>query len=743
MFKNPRCILLCMISYLFPMTDYADENPIIHLNSTVWVQNENEPFDYFSNSWSCIGLKNYAHGTRISPKGELLLGEKVVCRPLIGKKPVPFNNQIKKVLHKGYLPIVKYNFIAGKFIRYEIEMFAVPEQWSSKTEYEWSGTENFWNVIRVQLSNVRGMSCATYFGLEWEKENLKLESVPKLFPAEETRAILSNQGTVCIVNLQKGHQISLKENQVQVRVGLSPHGSSEIVFMVPYVSYKNLSDEKVQVIGNVDYEKMFSQTVAFWEDELAEGMQLNIAEGKVLNTYKASLVYQKIGLDHDELHAGEGFYDELYLRDAAYQAISLVHAGYPEEAKKALELFLTHQQEDGQFITQKGQLDAHGYSLWALVEYSRLTGDVEWLRRIYPNLKKGVEWLQEKRRTETDESSPFYGILPNAIADGEYLWGGEYHIVGYDWWNVRGLQFAVEAARILKKEKDAEEWESEFRDYKQSILSALKKTNLEYIPPSYEKVGTHWGNLEVIFPSPLIDPHDALVTETLKQVHDEFGGGFCEGIIRWSPGRKEPAIHPYMSQFVTNTHIARGECKEAIDGFYSFLLHTSSTHAFPEGVHYEKREAWNNTIPHLWAAALYVTTLRNMLVREFHDELHLLSCVPYHWLESGKSLSVREAMTYFGTVEYSCEAGEESIKIKIIPPKRKIPEKIVVHLPDGIHVHGFTHSEEGMQFESENGIVIPSERIRQPLNLGIKIRRDDEINAMSYEKKVKSFLDEN
>ena len=46
---------------------------------------------------------------------------------------------------------------------------------------------------------------------------------------------------------------------------------------------------------------------------------------RYLESYRASLVYQFITRDRGELHPGEGFYDEFYLRDGAYQAIS----GFP------------------------------------------------------------------------------------------------------------------------------------------------------------------------------------------------------------------------------------------------------------------------------------------------------------------------------------------------------------------------------------------------------------------------------
>jgi len=85
----------------------------------------------------------------------------------------------------------------------------------------------------------------------------------------------------------------------------------------------------------------------------------------------------------------------------------------------------------------------------------------------------------------------------------------------------------------------------------------------------------------------LIPPMDARLAATLRK----FGrtsahqrpARFIEGVIQWSPACTSRSDPPYMSQFVTNAHIIRGEQEQAVDGFYSFLLHTTATHGFPEG----------------------------------------------------------------------------------------------------------------------------------------------------------------
>ncbi|MGB2821476.1 MAG: hypothetical protein WBF17_10870, partial [Phycisphaerae bacterium] len=337
-----------------------------------------------------------------------------------------------------------------------------------------------------------------------------------------------------------------------------------------------------------------------------------------------------------------------------------------------------------------------------------------------------------------------YGVLPAAPADGENLWDGKHHIVGYDWWGLRGLQAAAEAARSLGKDQDAAAFAEESREFRKCILRALDRTKLPYIPPSYEKAGTHWGNLEAVFPSPLIDPHDRRLTATLDFVRNRFGeadgagGGFIEGVIQWSPPARG-AIHPYMSQFVTNSHIIRGEYDEAIDGFYSFLLHTTSTHGFPEGVYYRRRQAWANTVPHLWAAALYVITLRNMLVREQDDSLHLLSAVPVHWLDEGRQVRLTGAPTHFGKVSLRAEAGKDVLRVHLTPPDRNAPSRLVLHMPKGIEATGAEVEDKAIQVTDRRTVILPRELTGRACTVTVRIQRAAKAKRVTFRSKVAAW----
>jgi hypothetical protein len=708
----------------------------------VSARNVLDPFDYFSNSWSLIGLKDYPDGTRISPDGEFLLAGKAACRILAGESLRALDSRIRRTLEKGRLPVVHCDFVLNGTVEYAIEAFASPFPSAGPEGYDFSSNPNFLNLVRITVRNTADTPQTAVFGLEWKAPD---PVSARALPADGACGFYA--GGRLFGTLEAGPGLRLDSGQDAVhrfRAALAPGETEAAVLCLPHEALENPGDRACLELARLDFEAWKGRAVDFWEGLLARGAALEVPEEKAMDSYLASLVYQFIGRDKGELHAGEGFYDELYLRDGAYQAISLAQAGYLDEARESLEFFLRRQRENGQFVSQEGQLDANGYAVWALVEYGLLSGDRAWLEKVYPAIAKSVAFIRSSRRGEVDPDSPFYGILPKAPADGENLWAGNNHIVGYDWWNLRAVQSAAEAARVLGREGDAAAWQEEFEDYRSAILRAVDRTGLPYIPPSYEKEGTHWGNLEAVFPTPLIDPRDHRMTATLDFVRDSFGrreggtAGFIEGVMQWTPATN--AIHPYMSLFVTNSHIVRDEQEKSVDGFYSFLLHSSSTQGFPEGVYYRKREAWGDTLPHLWAAALYVTTLRDMIIREEDRDLHLLSAVPSGWLEPGKKIVFENAPTRFGRISFAAEAGREEVVVRFTRPDRTDPDRVLLHLPPDLEITGIARCGRGVKMSGARDVFIPGASLTEENTLEIAVRRTPGARHPDFASKVAEYL---
>jgi hypothetical protein len=596
-----------------------------------------EPFDYFENSWGVIGLKDYEHATRLTPQNELLLANQTKARLVVGYGQTPLSRKQTKTLLEGWLPVVLLKTEEAG-VRYEFTLWATPlptlENWRVAFDWPTEG-ENFMNWISITASNVS----------------------PKV---REASARLERTGT---------NAATLAE----WRAPLKPRQTATTCFRIPFAPTTN-----VAALDHKSPQVWLDRTVRYWRNLLASGAGLEVPCAKATQALKAAHVQQFINNDHGVLKGGEGFYDEFYIRDGAYQILQFEEGGFADAAKKAVEPYLQAQRPDGRFETQKGQFDANGQALWTLWQYWKITGDREFLKRAYPQMRRAVEWIQQAR-LQAPPGTPFAGVLPNAVADGEYLWGGKHHIVGYDFWNLRGLLCTADAAHSLGETADAIDFRREAEAYRKAIDAAWERTGLPHFPPSWEKVGTHWGNTETLWPTELFAPEDPRVTASLREVREKFVGGFVEGTIRW--GGFPDVIHPYMSSYTTMASLVRGEHEQFVEEFYWYLLHSTATHAFPEGIFYKKRMAWSDTIPHATGAANYALMLRHGLIQERGNELHLLSGAPDWWLEAGREIRVENAPTYFGLLSLHVRGKTKGVEVRFDPPRRSPPTRVVLHLP--------------------------------------------------------------
>lgn len=595
------------------------------------------PFDYFQNSWSVIGLKDYDNGTRITPANELLLAGKAKLRLNCGSRLAPLSRKQTKTLLDGWLPIGLLT-TEEDGIRYEFTLWATPlptvKDWKAAFDWPTEG-DNYLNWIQVKATNLtpgRAEACV----------QLDLEGGPAPIRKVWRKPLAAKQ-------------------------------KAETTFRVPFMPVANAA-----AFDKEDPKLWLKRTANYWRGVLAKATVLQVPCQKATDALRAAHVCQLIANDHGVLKGGEGFYDQFYIRDGAYQLLELEEGGLLDAARKAVEPFLTAQRPDGRFETQKHELDGNGQALWALWQFYKITDDRAWLRRAYPQMRRAAEWTMSARR-QAAADSPFTGLLTNALADGEYLWDGKHHIVGYDFWNLRAVLCVADAACVLGEQADALRFQQEAGEYRKAIDAAWKRTGLPFFPPSWEKAGTHWGNTETLWPTELFAPGDARVGALLTEVREHHGGGFLEGTIRWIGFTN--AIHPYLSAYSTMASLIRGEHDVFVQDFYWYLLHSTATHAFPEGIFFERRFAWSDTIPHATGAANFAFLLRHALVHEQGDELHLLLGAPDEWLADGKEILVERAPTHFGPVSLRVRGRASEVDVKLEAPTRQPPRRVVIHLP--------------------------------------------------------------
>lgn len=613
-----------------------------------------EPFDYFRNSYNVIALKDYAFGARVTDENEILLDQldapkvRSVHSRYNGRLQVQFGRQLtpltrmqtKTLLH-GWMPIILLNAADGD-VRYEFTLWASPlpsvKDWRKAFVWPTEG-ENFLVWIVVKATNTGGAPA---------EAKVRIVQVGS---AARQRPLFSQK----------------------LAAGKSARG----VWRTPFQPMKDGPSFDGQ-----DPDVWLKRTVEWWRGLMDGAARIDVPCRKATDALLAAHVCQLIASDRSKLHAGEGFYDRFYPRDAAYQVMQLEEAGLMDMARKVMAAYLACQLPDGRFHynMSPGQLDANGQSVWTLWQFYKITGDRKWLADVYPRMRRAADWTIQACGKAPAES-PFAGVLGPGEADGECLWGGKHHIVGYDLWNLRAVLCAADAARILGKNKEADGLLEKAKEYRAAIDAAWKRTELAHFPPSWEKAGTHWGNTETLWPTELFARDDSRVAALIGHVRKDFGGGYIEGTIQWRGRGRAGPIHPYMGAYTTMADLVRGRHEQVVEDFYWYLLHSTASHAFPEGIYYKGRFAWNHTIPHPTGASNYALMLRHMLVHEEADELHLLCAVPDWWLGEGRKIRIERAPTHFGVLGLTVRGTAKGVEVTFDPPKRRPPKRVVIHLP--------------------------------------------------------------
>ncbi|MGA9668879.1 MAG: hypothetical protein WBQ94_06700 [Terracidiphilus sp.] len=707
------------------------------------IDQPDQPFSYFSAPTDEIGVMDAEAATEITPEGYLRTGYGELMF-FAGPEFQPTNVRIR-TLQDGHLPIIHYEFERDGVI-YRFTLFAATQ--SIRDGQPEGPLVNFIRVtmknqgneptkailatgIRYDAPNNTGLAHGdnrfdrpregkypgayrqigetfssdwvySFEGRHFSRDGRLLYSFPDGYAA---RGYTLHGRYNYPQDLSKPAKLKVDPT---VPVGivtysdlLKPGQERTLDFKMPVVP--TADPAAISALERASFDGAQRQMVDFWTKILAEGMQISLPEQKPVDTFYANLVYDLIARDHigsdyiqtvNKLH-----YHEFYLRDGADIVHSYDVTGYPRIAKQDLEFFAKSQKPDGNFLSQPQQYDGWGEAVWGYSQHYRITHDKAFAEWALPQIDRALDWLKQARAAD-----PLHIMPASDVRDNEFVPG---HLTGYNFLALSGLKLAIEMANETGHTDLAAKWRPEYDDYRQAFFQALDsqtKTD-KYIPPALDgqKGGYDWGNMLAVVPEPTLDPHDPMVTATLKATQAKY----AEGIMTYADGE---FLHHYLTIKNTLTEVVRGDQEQAVRELYALLLHTSSTHAGFEFaiLPWGDRNFQDNLTPHGWFAAEYRTLLRNMMVREDGDKLHLLSVVSPEWMGKGKSITVSQVPTNFGTVGFKLEqTGEDEAVLHLDANFAHLPSAIVLHRP--WFVEGETATVDGVGHEVLNGeIEVPS-----------------------------------
>ncbi len=704
------------------------------------IDRDDQPFSYFSNPTDVIGVMDAQAATEVTPEGYLYTGFGELMF-FTGAQDRPTAQRIK-TLRKGYLPIIEYSLLR-EGIAYEWTMFAATLDGKPEGPLV--------NFIRVTIRNTNAEPMVAYFstgvryqnqvntstgigdnrfrrpalltrpgdfqqiGEEWNAQwvygfdgdrFVRDHRVLYVFPPDASLRLTLRENYNRVASLAPRGLNVLPDTPTgiaQYRLPLAPGQVRSLDFKMPYVPMTPGSAD-LATLEAARFDDYLARTERFWEAVLSRGMRLEVPESKVVETFKTSLINDLLARDKiGDLYiqtVNKFQYHRFYYRDAADITRMYDLTGYADIARQVLDFFGERQQPDGNFVSQPGQLDGWGEALYAYGLHYRITGDRDFAERVYPSVKKAFGWIQKVRA-----SDPLHLIPATTIGDNEDVPG---HLTGHNFLALAGLKNAILLAKALGNSSDVATFTREFEDYRTTLLTILRKataTTGGYIPPALDGQagGQDWGNLLALTPEPILDPEDPMVAATLKHTQAKYQ----EGIMTYGDGRW---LHHYLTIKNTFTEVIRGDQEQAVRELYALLLHTSSTHAgFEYAIRpWGTRDFGANLAPHGWFAAEYRTLLRNMLVREQGNDLHLLSVVSPEWIATGREVMIGNAPTEFGQVNLRLQVlSDTRAHISLDNHFTRAPDRVVLHLPWFLEV---SRAEvDGRPVTTDGGLVqLPS-----------------------------------
>jgi hypothetical protein len=392
--------------------------------------------------------------------------------------------------------------------------------------------------------------------------------------------------------------------------------------------------------------------------------------------------------------------------ESAIVAVALDQLGLHNLAELGYRVDLDIQEPDGDWTEPKywGHLcwGISGFKAWMVMEHYRLSGDRAFLEKRYPQLLANSRWQEKQRaRTRTIDAAgqrPLtYGLMPRGMGDGGLMDGDDMYGVFYthNIWALYADKLAWEAARILNRAQDAHELQQIYASGKEDLLASLDRGAItesdgtRWISAVPAKItGSRWGVLNALFPTELLSPSDKLIDGTLKYIERDMSPGGIPVHTGWMKDGMWVAI---ALDNVAEAHLVRDEGDAAIH-----LLYATLNHGTPLYTWCEERGQEPNTPKtsgdrqHLWTPVAVVRFLRDALVMEQDDRLHLARGIERSWLASGQEVGIQGASTHFGTLSYRFSLSPEKSKLTgmIDFPTSKVPYTATLHcrLPEGLRV---------------------------------------------------------
>ncbi len=512
-------------------------------------------------------------------------------------------------------------------------------------------------------------------------------------------------------------------------------GQSAVGWLVrPYKAYK----ADLPALRQGDWAGQLEAAIREWRERLDRAVPMHIPDPRVGEAVRASLadlfVMREPTLTGQIAGmAGTEVYRAANNAEPAVMAICLDQFGYPGEAEDGYEFCLEQQGANGDWADPEGWSaywwSSSGFKSWAVIEHYKLTGDRAYLERQYPRLLASSRFLHAQRqrtRKLADGRRPLtYGLMPKGAGDCGLFDDDDFYGVFYphNFWATYADQVAAEVAAILDR-PERKELESNYQQALDDLLmsladGAIEEDGYRWIPAAPGKTsGSRWGALNALFPCRLLPADHELITGTIRKIESRMSPGGIPMHTGWLEDGMWVAI---TLDNLGQAQLVRGEGDKVAEYFYAVLNHGTPLYTWCE----ERgpapgTETCTGDRQHLFTPVAVLRAVRDMMVMEEDQGLHVGRGVPRSWLASGREVGVERAPTHFGpvswTMRFDAAASVVKVSLDVRPGSGSAWIRVHVRLPGGRRV---APSGKGTVAQDGQSVLIKSPASRMEFELAV------------------------
>jgi len=462
---------------------------------------------------------------------------------------------------------------------------------------------------------------------------------------------------------------------------IPPGGEYQVLVTLPQ------GEQAPQETDVADAQRLLEKAVTYWKHVDLPYDRMIVPDQKIQGLLDSCIrnIYQARELRGGvpAFQVGPTCYRGTWAADGPFILEAITYLGRWPETRKGLELQVEKDEGPGGVAFSKKS----GLRLWMIRRHAQLTGDWDWLHKMWPVVEANVTKIIEYRKmTMDDPGQANYGLMPIGFGDGGL--GGKHREYTNVYWTLAGLKAAIQMAQKLGKSTDA--WKVEYKDYWQTFDKARHRDKLTdafgnvYVPPTMKGEQKQlpqrgaWAFLQSIYPGRIFESNDKLMRGTMAMLDATAQ----EGLI-YGTGWLADGIWNYAASFYGHAHLWLGHGEKAAATYYAFANHACPLLCWREEQNPQgQRESYVGDMPHNWASAEFIRLTRHLLILERDQELHLLEGMPTAWTKPGDKIQMLKVPTSFGllTLKVLMAKDGHSATMTVNPPKRESMEKIVLHL---------------------------------------------------------------